>query len=433
MFLKQNKNGVAHVYIIYLVSLEISLRMLNASVPWEGVKYILIFIFLSARQFQSYTNKSSVSILLYVFLLLPSIALTQMEDLDLFRKELSFNLSGPISLAVSVIYFSNKVFTIKEFRIIILLGVLPLITAATIIFLRIPSLSSIVFNDAANFKLSGNYGPNQVATIFGYGIVLMMVAFFLNIRVTTSGLMDRILIFIFFTFCVINFSRGGIFTAIISILLGAIVWLRYAQSKTKNVFLIGFGVIIIFLFFLFNYFDNITGNSLSKRYAGSITKKDPKYENFGSGVTGRDELIKGDFALFQEHIVLGVGVGMAKEARLEYGHRNAASHTELTRLLSEHGLFGLGALLILLLIPIQRFFTFKAYYRKLLIVVFVSFSIIASLHAAMRLCVMGFVYGLAFINLMPDKEEVDASEQIRLRYLEWGQYEEEIQLEELNA
>lgn len=45
MFSKQNKNGVAHVYIVYLVSLEICLRMLNADVPWEGVKYILIFIF----------------------------------------------------------------------------------------------------------------------------------------------------------------------------------------------------------------------------------------------------------------------------------------------------------------------------------------------------------------------------------------------------
>lgn len=156
-------------------------------------------------------------------------------------------------------------------------------------------------------------------------------------------------------------------------------------------------------------------------------------EKFGSGVSGRDELAQEDYQLFIDHPVFGVGVGMAKEARLEFGPRYAASHTELTRLLSEHGLFGLGALIILLVIPVQRFLSYKAYYRKLLVVVFVSFSIISSLHAAMRLCVMGFVYGLAFINLMPDKEDVDTSEQIRLRYLEWGHYDDELKQLELEA
>ena len=234
-----------------------------------------------------------------------------------------------------------------------------------------------------------------------------------------------------FIFCVINFSRGGIVTAIISVFLGAIVWLRYSISEAKNTFLVGFGVLLILLFFLFNYFDNATGNALSQRYGGTFKKKNPKFENYGSGVSGRDELAQEDFQLFKDHLAMGVGVGMAKQARLELGPRYAASHTELTRLLSEHGLLGLGALIILLTIPVQRFFSFKAYYRKLMVVTFVSFSIIASLHAAMRLCVMGFVYGLAFINLMPDKEEIDASEQIRQRYLEWGRYEEEMQ--QLNA
>ncbi len=426
IFSKQNKNGIAHVYIIYLVSLEITLRMLNADVPWEGVKYILVLMFLVSRQFQSFSSKSPVSILLYIFFLLPSIALTDSSDFEIFRKNLSFNLSGPLSLAVSVIYFSNKVFTIKEFRSLILLAILPLLTCATIITLRMPSLADISFKDAANFQLSGGYGPNQVSTIFAYGLVLMLVAFFLSIQVTTSPLIDRLVTFTLFLFCVINFSRGGIVTAMISVFLGAIIWLRYSVSKAKNTFLIGFGVLLILLFFVFNFFDNVTGNALSQRYGGTFKKKNPKFEKFGSGVSGRDELVKEDYQLFKDHIILGVGVGMAKSARLEFGPRYAASHTELTRLLSEHGIFGLGALIILLVIPIQRFLSYKAYYRKLLMAVFVSFSIVASLHAAMRLCVMGFVYGLAFINLMPDKEDVDTSEQVRQRYLEWEAYEDEL-------
>lgn len=433
MFSKQNKNGVAHVYIVYLVSLEICLRMLNADVPWEGVKYILIFIFLSSRQFQSISSKSPTSILLYLFFLLPSITLTNLDDLDVFRKTLSFNLSGPFSLVVAVIYFANKVFTMKEFRTLILLAILPLLTCATIITLRMPALSEISFKDSANFQLSGGYGPNQVSTIFAYGLVLMLVAFFLNIRITTSTVLDRIVTFLLFIFCVINFSRGGIVTAGVSVFLGTLIWLRYSVSQAKNTFLIGFGVILILLFFLFNYFDNVTGNALSQRYGGTFKKKNPKLEKFGSGVSGRDELAQEDYQLFIDHPVFGVGVGMAKEARLEFGPRYAASHTELTRLLSEHGLFGLGALIILLVIPVQRFLSYKAYYRKLLVVVFVSFSIISSLHAAMRLCVMGFVYGLAFINLMPDKEDVDTSEQIRLRYLEWGHYDDELKQLELEA
>ena len=59
-----------------------------------------------------------------------------------------------------------------------------------------------------------------------------------------------------------------------------------------------------------------------------------------------------EFEAFKENPILGVGVGKLKELRFEKEGIMAATHNEMSRILGEHGSFGLVAFLILLLTPL---------------------------------------------------------------------------------
>ena len=52
-----------------------------------------------------------------------------------------------------------------------------------LIYLKQGEFSSIVFGNSANFHTSGEFGPNQVATVLGLGIVIMGLSIFLKLPI----------------------------------------------------------------------------------------------------------------------------------------------------------------------------------------------------------------------------------------------------------
>jgi hypothetical protein len=66
------------------------------------------------------------------------------------------------------------------------------------------------------------------------------------------------------------------------------------------------------------------------------------------GAGGREDIAKSDLKIWMKYPVMGAGVGNSYSARREFLGHAAFPHTEYTRLLAEHGLFGLAAGLILL-------------------------------------------------------------------------------------
>ncbi|GAL82686.1 oligosaccharide repeat unit polymerase Wzy [Algibacter lectus] len=59
-----------------------------------------------------------------------------------------------------------------------------------------------------------------------------------------------------------------------------------------------------------------------------------------------------EFEEFRNNPFFGIGVGRAKEIRFQKTGIHAASHNEVSRIIAEHGMFGVFAFLILLLAPI---------------------------------------------------------------------------------
>ena len=427
----QNKTEIAAIIISYFTCMEIVFRMTEANVPWEGVKYILVFVsFISIASEKVRKSQLPNQIFIYFFLLLPSLLLCDFVDFKSARNNISFNLSGPLSLLMSSYYFYQRKYSLAQLRTLFLFIVLPLITTCAIIALRAPTLNEIKFQDAANFELSGGYGPNQVSSLLGFGVVVMMTGYFLNMVITVNNILDRIITFIFLFFCIINFSRGGIFTAITSVVLGSIVWIVYSKSNKKNTFIFNLVLVTLISVFIFNYFDNITGNTLSKRYAGTTSSKEENIgsenENFGSGFSGREDIVQEDFEVFKRYPILGVGPGMSAAVRYKLFDDGKPPHTEFSRLISEHGMLGLISLFILIYFPILSFIKSKEFHKKLFLIMFSSFSIICSFHAAMRISMMGFVYGIAFINLVKKRDDLaDPVKEYKEKSMIWEQFEQE--------
>ena len=113
--------------------------------------------------------------------------------------------------------------------------------------------------------------------------------------------------------------------------------------------------------------------------------------------TGRIEIYKIDFEIFKDNFFSGVGPGHATELRQQYGYgKTVAAHVEYSRMLAEHGLFGLISLIILLILPYSIFSNSKLARCKFIILLFASLAMITMTHSAMRIAMPSFIFGLIF-------------------------------------
>ncbi|SVC67085.1 uncharacterized protein METZ01_LOCUS319939, partial [marine metagenome] len=94
------------------------------------------------------------------------------------------------------------------------------------------------------------------------------------------------------------------------------------------------------------------------------------------------------------------GPGMATNLRKYYGYNSAVTaHSEFTRLLAEHGLFGLLSMFALIFLSIREYSTQKKQ-GKCILVCFTIIAILTMLHSAMRLAMPGFIFGFGFFKLI---------------------------------
>ena len=106
-----------------------------------------------------------------------------------------------------------------------------------------------------------------------------------------------------------------------------------------------------------------------------------------------------DIKMFYDNLFTGVGPGMSPKVRNKYGHAFAASHTEYTRLLSEHGLLGLIAMVIMIIYPTISFIVSKSNEQRFMLIVFLVLALLTMSHSAMRLAMPGFIYGISLLIL----------------------------------
>jgi hypothetical protein len=151
----------------------------------------------------------------------------------------------------------------------------------------------------------------------------------------------------------------------------------------------------------------LTHDALNDRYeqaqktAEEPSGMDERLEIKGINFSGRESIFLADLIVFTQYPILGVGPGSAMEARAAIGCISISAHTEQSRMLSEHGLYGFMALLLLIINPIRAYNGAPNLETKVLVVCLTLFCFLSMMHVAMRLATPSFLYGLGFSVLVP--------------------------------
>ncbi|MBK5208468.1 MAG: O-antigen ligase family protein [Flavobacteriaceae bacterium] len=395
----KNKNNEAIFWSAYLVGAEVLFRMAGGMIFYELPKYaVLLFLFVGLVV-EKRSHHISLSYLIYILLLLIGIAFVDIPFNESIRKTVAFNLSGPILLGVSALYFYRRRLTLSTLMDMLFYMLLPIISTLSLLYFKTPDISDISFGSGASFEASGGYGPNQMATIIGVGVFIVAVHLFLKQRIFALFSID-IFLFAYLIFRgLITFSRGGMITAFLAVSLFTYYYILSRENKILNLAKYA-GLLVLFGVVLFMYTSNATGGMLENRYANKtaagITKSDI--------TTGRATLFMSEMSAFLEHPFFGIGVGGGKFYRMEELDIRAASHNEMGRLISEHGLIGIVALFILIMVPIRHIGKqpnlARAFLGSFLIFWFLTIN-----HSAMRIAFPGFIYGLSVVIIIFNEKE----------------------------
>jgi O-antigen ligase len=369
---------VAYV-IAYITGAEVLWRMTDGAVFWEIGKYGAVFL-AAISLLRIERVKVPGLLLLYFILLLPAAILTGWDStFGDTRQALSFYLSGPLAILGIGWFFASLNLSSKSLSRLLLFFLLPVIGIATLsLFGIISAGDQLVFNTESNFATSGGFGPNQVGSLLGLGA---LVAFLLSLLDEDGGGRRPIFLtlsFGLFFLSLITFSRSGVVMFVASVAVVVVLLVRMKGKAARGYGFVLLAVLAVVL--VYPLVDEFTGGKLTDRYTEETT-------------TGRTQLIEEDLSFWSENPIFGVGVGGLKDLR-ESGGR--AAHTEFTRVLGEHGLFGLTSLIVLGIALVSNFLRRGRDVFYLISAACICWGLLFMGGNAMRLVAPAFVLGLSF-------------------------------------
>ena len=384
----------------YFVGAEVLFRMTRGAISYEAGKYLVIFFALLGMIYKGISGKG-YSYFIYLMLLVPSIfvASTTLSFDANFRTNIAFVLSGPVCLGIAALFCYDKKVTIKQLNNVLLIMVLPIIANTTYIFFYTPSIKDTIANTSSNFAASGGFGPNQVSITLGLGMFIMVTLFFTQSNSLKLKILNLLLLAVISYRAVLTFSRGGVITAILTILAFLFFYYKGSSVIKKNSILTQFIVLFGCLLMTWAFTSSQTDGYIDLRYANK--------DHFGNSkddvTTGRGDLFLYELKGFISNPFFGIGSSRAKDQRIELEGQGNISHSEIGRLFGEHGILGIVVLLILVFKPLFfRSLNKKNYYFY----AFLGFWFATVNHASMRIAAPSFIYALALLNVTHEKRPI---------------------------
>jgi O-antigen ligase len=367
---------------------DIYWRMTSSRAPWELSKYLLIVGSVALLVRFARTWKRPAQPVAYLLCLVPGVVMTILSEGVLGSRELLVDSAlGAFALGIAVLAARTLVLTDDEAWNLswVMAGVLMMPLAIT--SYHTLKNNGLTFTSESNFDVTGGYGPNQVSSALGLLILLcVLLGFqrrgprFLLLLVPLAGwaLWATLL----------TFSRGGLYSVVIAGCAMVLVGLasRGARARSLTILVVG----VIGLAITFSSVNDFTGNWLDTRYSDAESTQ---------STAGRSSLIDQDVRVFEQHPLFGVGVGQSLEHHQLEAHLQPATHTEQSRLVAEHGLLGLGALVLLGAMVVSGYRHSLGYWNRLLVVGAAAWSLTTMLHAATRLAAVSLVFALSQIRV----------------------------------
>jgi O-antigen ligase len=370
----------------YVAAAEVLWRMSRFQLPWEFGKYATCIIFV-ASIVRSRSARLPILPLAYFALQLPSIGLViSNPDLHYLRSNLSFYLSGPLSLTVIALFYARLGLSRAEVTRLFLTFLGPVTGIASVALFRIATSASLHLAGGSNVVTSGGFGPNQVSAVLGLGSLmavlcamtagrnLLLKGFMLGLSLVLAGQ------------SVLTFSRTGLYCACGSLLAASFCAVRDPRIALRMAAVLGVTA-SVFYFAVFPFLVDYTKGGIAKRFADT-------------GTTGRDQLMVADLELWAANPIFGVGPGASEDVHVLHHGMAVASHSELTRLLAEHGVFGLIALMLLLGMGCRNCMRAPAGLSRSIAVSLTTWSLLYVFSNGMRLVMPSFVFGLSFCKFI---------------------------------
>jgi hypothetical protein len=369
----------------YFIGSEVLWRMTGSNPFWETGKYSIVLLFVLAL-LRTDRLRGPFPIFVYFGSLLPSLVLPMANVAnDTILGDISYYLSGPLALTVSTWFFTHVKLTATQLQRLFTCLAAPTVGVGAIAVSKVLSAQTVVFTNSSNFATSGGFGPNQVSAALGLGALIVFLAGMMN----ASGRIFKVFCFALalglVTLSALTFSRTGFYTAALTSLIAAVFLIR--EPRLRFQMLAGLALVIIVGYFLvLPRLDTWTEGKLGKRLANTT-------------LTGRDRIALGDIQIFLANPLFGIGPGQARDRRsTDVGV--TAAHTEFSRLLAEHGVFGLLAVAMLVLLSFVHFHRARSPEAQALVASTISWSFLFMAVSAMRLAAPAFMFGLSAVTLL---------------------------------
>ncbi|MDP2762175.1 MAG: O-antigen ligase family protein [Sideroxyarcus sp.] len=393
IFVKKNKAQYVLLAAAYITGTEVFLRMTKAFIFYETGKYSVMFFMLLGMLYVGF-KKNAFPYIIYILLLLPAVFVS----LDViafdanFRKTVLFNLSGPLCLTFASIFCFGRTIHLQVILKILDYIIYPIISMVVYITLYTPNIQEVVTGTDSNAALSGGYGPNQVATILGLGIFILFSRLLIPYKNMIVHWTMMFLMVVMAYRALLTFSRGGVLVAVIMCLVFIFIIYLNTGLKTKAKVSVKILAIVGVALLVWSYTLVQTSGLIGNRYAN----EDALGREKDDVTTGRVDLLEVELDAFKENPFFGIGVGQGKFQFREEMGITSASHNEISRMLSEHGMFGILALLVLLLAPLITKMNGRKNIYFYPLIIFWGLTIITT---SMRIAAPAFIYALCLLNI----------------------------------
>lgn len=367
----------------YLVGSEVVWRIcgLDPLVPWFASGYgicVLALIGISKRY--SSIQKWPVIPFLYILVLLPSFILVMDKDLVFLRRSVLENILGPLVLGLVSIYLYRFPITRQHLKHFSFIAVGP-ICAVWALSVHSTLTSDVFYGRSSNPEVTAGFGPNQVSNTLSYGVMLCWLLILTVLDRYRERFILLLLSFSFLFIMLLSFSRGGVVTLALLVPATLIMSTNLKAGKkarTKTGTLVISFVVVFFVAYIWSVALSVTEGSLYDRY-------------FEGSDSGRTDILASEIALWFEHPLFGVGPGGTT------AYLNVRTHTEFSRLLAEHGFWGIIAIVLLLIGPLRQY-KGSGPSGKIWIVAAFVFTVMYFLQAATRTVAPIVIYGTIWLD-----------------------------------
>lgn len=343
-----DKGSLIPLYVLaYLGGGEMMWRLLYVApaIPHEVGKYgfILIASIGTIRRYRRIRDWPPIPFL-FLICLLPSMLLwIGDKDLAFARKAIIGTLGAPIALAVGAMYVKDRRFdqaTIARLALIVVAPIVSVVTIASYNTWIQDTKGLLYFGRSSNLAAAGGRGPNQVSNTLALGALFCWLTV---VHLQVSRFMRFVMVGIAIWMvaqALLTFSRGGVVALALSVAASMLASISTARGRAtfplRNFVWFALIVLIVTLA-IWPWLDRFTSGRLTERY-----------DAVQADTSGRTEIAMAEIEMWKSSLIFGIGVGKVREEIEAYLPVGAYSHTEFTRLLAEHGVFGLFAIILFL-------------------------------------------------------------------------------------